>query len=365
MRTTIRALRSLPRAVRLSRQSSPVSTFSSLPRKSQSHILRDLVRWRLRSGSLNDDFFLLGLDRVGREVDEFVSVNEFRRARDRSNRIAGRDDTSYACLLIDKLVFSRYARALGHPIPTTLGVVTADHIEWLPERSKQPLESLWDPDRNLDAFCKPIRGSKGADVFPLTSGNGSVSVDEVSVTPEALAARMRGGFVLEERIVQHEKLAALHPQSLNTLRVVTIITSRGPTVLVAALKIGTGGQKVDNYDKGGLLAEVDSASGRLTGRAFSKKLPSPLARHPDTDAPLSDFQIPLFNEAIAAACRLHDDVAAMHSVGWDVAITPFGPVILEGNPRWGAGALILCQPALVSEYVRSAFSFANGAAEGR
>lgn len=359
MRQTIRALRSLPKALRMARQPSPVPTFSCLPRKPQSQIFRDLIRWRLQSGTLNDDFFLLGLDRVGREVEKSVPVNELRRARDRSNRIPGQNGTSYACLLEDKLVFSRYARALGHSIPTTLALVTADHIVWLPQRKREPLAYLWDSDRILDAFCKPVHGSKGADVFPLTASNGIISVAGDSVTEEELSEILRSGFILEQRIVQHETLAALHPQSLNTMRVVTIRSSQGPTVLVAALKIGTGGRSIDNYDKGGLLAEVDSVSGRLTGIAYSKRLPSPLSTHPDSGVPFADFQIPFFDEAIAAVCRLHDDIDAIHSVGWDVAITSSGPVILEGNPRWGFSALILFKPCLEAEYAQSAFDFAD------
>lgn len=39
-------------------------------------------------------------------------------------------------------------------------------------------------------------------------------------------------------------------------------------------------------------------------------------------------------EAADLCVRLHDDLPGLHSVGWDVAFTPDGPIVIEGNDNW-------------------------------
>jgi hypothetical protein len=56
--------------------------------------------------------------------------------------------------------------------------------------------------------------------------------------------------------------------------------------------------------------------------------------HPKTRVEFSGFQLPFW----AKACDLAREVATrfvpVRTIGWDIALTPEGPVVLEGNIWW-------------------------------
>ena len=65
-------------------------------------------------------------------------------------------------------------------------------------------------------------------------------------------------------------------------------------------------------------------------------------KHPDTGITFIGYQIPMLPEAIALAKKAAMVIPQMRHVGWDIAITPDGPVIVEGNEHPGTD---LCQLA--------------------
>jgi hypothetical protein len=56
--------------------------------------------------------------------------------------------------------------------------------------------------------------------------------------------------------------------------------------------------------------------------------------HPDSGVVFDGWRIPFFREAMSMVVRMHEYLPGIHSVGWDVAITGDGPVIVEGNDDW-------------------------------
>ncbi len=47
------------------------------------------------------------------------------------------------------------------------------------------------------------------------------------------------------------------------------------------------------------------------------------------------MQLPFWNEAKQMAVAAHALYPQFPSIGWDVAITPEGPVMIEANAGWG------------------------------
>jgi hypothetical protein len=82
-----------------------------------------------------------------------------------------------------------------------------------------------------------------------------------------------------------------------------------------------------------LAAAIDLDTGRLGQMTGDKKETAGIwyDRHPVTDAVVAGRVIPFWDEIKALAERAH---AACHDrfiIGWDIACTPEGPVVLEGN----------------------------------
>lgn len=72
-----------------------------------------------------------------------------------------------------------------------------------------------------------------------------------------LTLRAENTGVVEDVILQHSDMAALHPESLNTLRVVTVLNGEGPHIVYAYIRIGNGGRSVDNLHAGGMYAPIE------------------------------------------------------------------------------------------------------------
>lgn len=135
-------------------------------------------------------------------------------------------------------------------------------------------------------------------------------------------------YILEECVVNIPEIAAFHPQSLNTIRVVTI--GRNAEVLGAFLRVGRGGNVVDNAHAGGIFCTVDVETGRIISRGLDTD-GNYYERHPDSDKEFMGFQIPRWVEIKALLKEMHSLTPDAPVVGWDVALTPDGIEVIEAN----------------------------------
>lgn len=322
------------------------------PRKSGARILADLLLWRVRRGEVNQYYYCWGMDRVdGPRARDLLSYRQFQALRDGRNRRSGPGGLSYAALMRDKYLFAVLLGGLGYPSPRLLALVGRDGVDWLQPRRTAPLASLLDAEHEIDGFCKPRFGSHGQGAFRLQVAGGRLLADGASVSLEALAERL-GRHVLQPRLTQHPALAALHPASVNTLRLITVRDRDGARMFSRpVLRIGFGGSVVDNGGAGGIQVFVDPETGRLRGPGLMLR-GGTVARHPDSGLALDGFEIPHFARAAALAVRLHHELPGLHSVGWDLAVTEDGPVFIEGNDRWSAGLRLGLEPDFKREFER-------------
>ena len=141
------------------------------------------------------------------------------------------------------------------------------------------------------------------------------------------------GFLIEEIIPQHENISKIFPNSINTIRMISL----NGRCIGAAMRMGVGEANVDNAHAGGIYAEVDVKEGVIVSEALSDKTSSKFIRHPTTGTIIPGSLIPYWDECkdlVKNASKLLPDVCLL---GWDIAITPNGPTIVEVNNRPGLG----------------------------
>lgn len=298
-------------------------------RKSKLRILLEYGWWVWTYKELNPDYFLYGLDRKNTTLGEYLSHPTFAEIRDRGN------DEAYTGLLRDKFVFAQLATSLGIATPEPIAILDDSRLEWLsPRRTQTSLDALL--ERDLDAVCKPVCGGQGQGVFGLRTTDEALFIDGKPTPLDSLRERITERYLLQQRIDQHEKLDALHPSSVNTLRLITARTNGDVDLLSSVLRVGAGGACTDNLSRGGMIAYVDPATGTVQSPGVFKYGPrSTFDRHPDTGVPLDGYTIPHFRKALDLARQFHADLHGLRTIGWDVAITPDGPTVLEGNSEYG------------------------------
>ena len=174
-----------------------------------------------------------------------------------------------------------------------------------------------------DIICKPIDGSSGQGILKCTP--------EDYADPAALFGRLReaGIGIVEDKVIQHEAIAALCPTSVNTIRVATLLGDKKEGIVYAYIRIGNG-KVMDNVDCGGMAAPVDLDTGVISG-VGANKAGEAFEIHPITGKRIPGTQIPYWDEVKAMCLSAMHRVPQVRFVAWDVAITPDGPVFIEGN----------------------------------
>lgn len=183
----------------------------------------------------------------------------------------------------------------------------------------------------LNRFDRVITKNPGG-----VGGNGITVRDTADITDVAALREellSSGQTLVEELLVQHPEMARLYPGSVNSLRMVTYLDPDGEVHLLAGvLKIGNGGF-IDNFSNGGMYTMLDEAGRAL--HAASDEEGHPFAVHPVTGERIEGYQVPLYGEILQLVDRLARRVPELPYIGWDIAITPERPVVIEGNHNTG------------------------------
>lgn len=142
----------------------------------------------------------------------------------------------------------------------------------------------------------------------------------------------RGELLIEQLIVQHPDLAAVCPGTVNTTRVTAFFDGDTTHILAIAQKFGRGAVS-DQMTFGGFYTMLDD-DGHAVGAGYDSH-GHVHEHHPDTDFPIAEFQLPMMEEVRTFVDRVARVVPQVQYVGWDIVVSPDGPVLVEGN--WGAG----------------------------
>lgn len=175
-------------------------------------------------------------------------------------------------------------------------------------------------------FAKPYIGESG-------KGIEKIKVSDFSNTEELykyVSDPEKNFGVIEEVIVQHPDVSKIYPDSLNCLRVVTLVNNGEAYILYSVFKMGNNGKFVDNLENGGLACHFDLDKGEITGQGHTSALINYDA-HPATGIKFVGYKLPYMNEVKELVRKAAMVIPEFRYVGWDVCITPNGPAIVEGN----------------------------------
>ncbi len=195
------------------------------------------------------------------------------------------------------------------------------------------------PHPPSDLFVKPVRGNKGtncecwlvSETGRYSSGTGRrLSSDELA---NHLAANSRFvPLLVQPYLKQHPEVADLSPGPLAAVRLITGRYLDGRTVVVAAtFKMPKGKSITNNH---GISSRVDLDSGEL-GSAFAySPFRGEFESHPDTNDKIVGRRLPDWEAVKFIGLKAHRHLPNFVFIGWDIALTESGPVLLEGNLNW-------------------------------
>lgn len=141
---------------------------------------------------------------------------------------------------------------------------------------------------------------------------------------------------VERRLIQHPTLAAVSGSTVGTLRMLTFLMRDGSVALGPTVwKIPIGDSGVDHFmhGVGQYAAPVDDETGRV-GPARRWVELEPIDVHPTTGQRITGVTVPHWELAKATVRRGATCFPEVGAIGWDVAVTEEGPVVIEANVGW-------------------------------
>lgn len=132
--------------------------------------------------------------------------------------------------------------------------------------------------------------------------------------------------LIEEVAEECEALKRLHPYSINTIRIVTLNNE----IVASFLRIGNKKNVVDNFNNGGLVAPINIDTGIIDYLAIDKQ-GNLYEKHPETNEDILWFQIPKWPRIKRFILQAAKEIPEVGYVGWDVALGPKDPYLIEGN----------------------------------
>jgi hypothetical protein len=234
----------------------------------------------------------------------------------------------------DKLQVAAWCARAGLPHPAPLMLIEDGQPVW-------QTGNLLDLDRDL--FVKPRtgRGATGVRLYRRTAAFHYIDAKgRKLMLGEIVSDLIRGygtrNIMVQPRLRNHPALADLATHSLVVVRAVTALDEQlQPELVVAYLRVLAKLEPDWPVKKptSEYAAAVDLATGRL--QAMTGDKPENLSqwheRHPVTGVEIAGRIVPCWSEVVALAERAHRVMNDRVLIGWDIAITPDGPMLIEGN----------------------------------
>lgn len=139
-------------------------------------------------------------------------------------------------------------------------------------------------------------------------------------------------ILIEQFIEQHPQMV-FGNKSVNTLRMMTMVDRQGKGhVLKAILRAGVGDSVVDNYCSGGVIYDVDLDTGIVSSPGRKEHdTDNTIIIHPQTDIIMLGYRLPNWDQVMATARAAAEHFPQCRMIGFDIAITPTGAELIEGN----------------------------------
>lgn len=309
-------------------------------------VLKRAVELRLRHGFSPDEALALGLLRPDFPDDtlrNYVSKREMSRIQKTLNPAA------WSALTQNKGIFYKYCTALGIPVPRLYAIFFRDTAGYAANGTLLTSPEQWrtfiEEQLPREFVVKPTSGVYGSGFRCFTRSPDGAFVDQASgnsCDAGGIWGILRAAgddFVLQERLRNDPALIELsQTESLQTVRVWTGVDRYGEShILQAFLKIIVGKNLTDNLDSGksgNLCASVDIANGTLQP-AVQYNLDgsglSPVTHHPRTGMRFQGFLVPWWDAVCDVAREAARKMLPLRVHGWDIAMTPEGPCVVECN----------------------------------
>lgn len=185
---------------------------------------------------------------------------------------------------------------------------------------------------NQDLIIKLSRANNGRGVGKFSVKNNKIYFEGKNITFNELLEIHNKDFIVQKVIQQHPNLAAPHPSSVNTVRIVTFRWKGEIKYLFGFARFG-----IDNDIRDNATVDLSPAIGITDSGEFYNtainKLGDVFTHHPTTNYCFAELEpIPKYENFKEYVKNLHKKFIHIDIIAWDIAVGLDGqPIVLECN----------------------------------
>ncbi|MEA1877573.1 MAG: sugar-transfer associated ATP-grasp domain-containing protein [Bacteroidota bacterium] len=247
-------------------------------------------------------------------------------------------------LLSDKSAFARHMQKQG------LSVIDG-HVVY-----KRDIFKKEDLFQGRSLFFKPLCGSQNINTYSLECDAKidsyilNVSEDKVLTSQQEIMSFLQEllnqqDYLIQPLLQNHKELQGLsESDALITIRLISIWAGTTAQAISAVVEI-----PIDRFNnrfyqlpiemKTGIIQPLEKTVFSVSNEVHSKM------QH------ISGHQIAHWSKIVNTAIKAHKSFPDIFSVGWDLAITPEGVKLIEGNINWGVAAHQTSKPSLMKSHI--------------
>ena len=286
---------------------------------------------------------LLDVSKSGRDIDEFISKENMVQLQQSFNPVELTNQTE------NKLDFERLCAEAGLHSARTVAVVETN------PRVSASLNGEIIPGVDIvnalaarlppgDYVIKPRDGALGRGVLIFCCGD---------TEPECVGNTLKehldqhGDFdswLVQPKLINHEDVTRISPSpALQTVRLVTYVDgNRDVRILLAGWRLADEKAEFDNFSgtgKNNVFCVIDPADGTMQKFFMKSRHPfgfglHEVERHPVTGQSLRGLQPPMWDDVVKLGKTAALAFLPSRCLGWDIAMTSAGPVLIEANRYW-------------------------------
>ncbi len=269
--------------------------------KSSLYVFFDIIRCGLKYQAGYVDYNLFEMYKMNDEERKTVIT------RGRNNEfVKNYNDPAYLKYFVDKVEFhKKFSKYINR--------------EWLDLNNSNKREFKAFCAKHEVIFAKPQSGMQGKGIVKI-----NVKDKDLDHLFDELVNN--GQTLIEEQAFQCKELTELHPDSINTLRVVTLLGE----VVAAFIRVGMNHNNVDNFNHEGVAAPIDIDDGIIKYPAIDKKK-NLYTKHPLTNKEFVGLKIPHWDEVKKLCEEAALVVPEVGYIGWDVCVGEDKCFFIEAN----------------------------------
>jgi len=225
----------------------------------------------------------------------------------------------------DKMICEQLCKGMNIRMPRSFGAITPG------SSYRKKIEELHQQTGLKRLIVKPVLGHAGRGIVlsiqnegkvMIQKGGGQIPLHDFELVDEA---------IIQEVVTQCEEISDIASASVNTIRVLTLLTRDHEVIPISSsMRFGVGDAYVDNWSSGGIAVGVDHTTGRLKEIAYDK-LGKQYRKHPVSNFQFNDFQVPMWEEVLSVASAVQHACTFYKLLGMDIALSKEGPILIEVN----------------------------------